>query len=599
MSDPSQIISYSITRFPQNLLIPDVDNDVTIQVMSNSDKIEYIRLSFEGEQLNISHDLEGLTDKIEINPGEAKNIDLKLIPVSDGFGKLSLNLYWLKIIEYSVKVKKVREKIVKSKINEIFKKYEGTSESIEVINPNEYLIKISRKEIRQIEPQLEQLPSKEKDIQIIKLAKGYLSNNELQKSLDLALKLSSSKEREDFYCKLTRVYALKDTENTLEIIKNLTDDKLKQTLLKHIAIDQISNNPEQAIRVAKLILDDDLKETTFTYILTQVFKSDSKRALNSVKTIDDGFLKAKLLLQLGKLAFEKNKSELKSIISQINENLKLSLDKIDGDKKLRKKIYSLLKDSINIIAEIENPKIADSVIEHIKNPEFKEKIEKDLFDTIYETVDEIKTKIEQELISSQYFLFNTYTSSITNEIINFSQIGGNISNNILAHTFDFNVALFSLFSFNFSIFPLIDRVYNDVKFDLKKSIGYYIFPSKSNYDDQELIILKRILSHFFKNLDRLSGQMLIFNLDFIPYLGKPTIIVSSEPNGNDILTSKIKKLGDKVNLTIDDSLFKGGKIFDTLSESFPLNKCKVINLILSYEFINDYNLFKAFVELLI
>ena len=40
MSNSSNIISLNITKFPQNLLLPGVDNDVTIQLINNSDKIE-------------------------------------------------------------------------------------------------------------------------------------------------------------------------------------------------------------------------------------------------------------------------------------------------------------------------------------------------------------------------------------------------------------------------------------------------------------------------------------------------------------------------------------------------------------------------------
>ena len=130
------------------------------------------------------------------------------------------------------------------------------------------------------------------------------------------------------------------------------------------------------------------------------------------------------------------------------------------------------------------------------------------------------------------------------------------------------------------------------------TMGYYVFPSIEDYQNTELTTLKTTLIQFFRNFTNLSNQLYIFNLDFIPYLGKPTIILSSESHLNESLKAKIQRLGDKVSLIIDDSLFRGGKIYDILKELFPPAKSKIINLLLSYEFINDYNLLKDFIQTL-
>ena len=98
-------------------------------------------------------------------------------------------------------------------------------------------------------------------------------------------------------------------------------------------------------------------------------------------------------------------------------------------------MYDYVRDSLHAIAENENPATALTIIERINIPEFKEKINKDLFDIIYEVVDEIRTKVESDLVFSQYFLLNTYISNINNEIRSFSSVGGNVSNNILSGDF--------------------------------------------------------------------------------------------------------------------------------------------------------------------
>ena len=216
-------------------------------------------------------------------------------------------------------------------------------------------------------------------------------------------------------------------------------------------------------------------------------------------------------------------------------------------------------------------------------------------------VDEIRTRMEPSPVYSHYYLFNTVTSNINEFVKSFSLTGGNISNNILMNDFNFNAIIVSLFSYDFSIFPIIDRVYSDLKFNLNKSFAYYIYPSKENHSQSELKTINNTLTQFLaSNLKNTPNSILIFNLDFIPYLGKPTIILSCEPGIDDEINSKItKNLGDSANLIIDESLFKGGAIVDNLKQLFPPNMCKIVNLILSYEFINDYNILKSFIQSII
>ncbi len=587
MSNSATIISLNITKFPQNLLIPDMDNDVSLQVINNSDKLENFKFVFEGENLDINLKSAELKDQIEFAPKETKNIDIRLNPTASGFGKLTINVYWLKIVEYTVKVQKVREIAPKSKFYKIFDNYRFKSaEKIDTMNPKEFFLTMTLTELQKIEEQLETMRNNYKstlsldststeaftkvtieviDKTIRQLAKGYLSNKNLQLSLSLALELSDPNEQLKFYINLIRAHAIENLSEALQIIRSLNDLNLQQNLLKLVVFDQIPVNPIQASNLTENITN--LSE------------------------------KIKLLFNIAQELYNNNKSsELLTVLKRIIEVLFKSPEINSEDKKDQKLIYDSLKDAINGIAEIESPGAANTIIEGISKITLKERIAKDLFDIIYELVDEIRTKIDSELIFSQYFLLNTYISNINNEIKSFSSIGGNVSNNILSGDFNFKLVFLSLFSFNFSIFPFIDRVYNDLKFNLKKSIAYYIFPSVNNFQDNELTVLQRTLNQFFNNFANVPSQLLIFNLDFIPYLGKPTVILSSESQLNNNLKSKIEKLGDTVNLIIDDSTFKGGKIYDNLKSIVPPNKCEIFNLILSYEFINDYNAFMAFIQ---
>ena len=212
-------------------------------------------------------------------------------------------------------------------------------------------------------------------------------------------------------------------------------------------------------------------------------------------------------------------------------------------------------------------------------------------------VDEIKIKVEPTIVFSQYYTLNVLTSKLSREIKDFSFVGGNISNNTLLNDFNFNIAFISLFSLDFSIFPFIDRVYSDLKNNSQKSFAYYLYPSLSNHNQEELQIMRSTLTQFFP-INKMNGPITMFNLDFIPYLGEPTIIISSE--NSQLISSKIKnKLADRVKLLVDNDLFEGGKVKEFLVSVFNSNKITIINLVLSYEFINDYNILKAFIEALI
>lgn len=587
MSNSSNIISLNITKFPQNILIPDMDNDVSIQATNNSNKNENFRFVFEGENLDVYYKSESLNDQVEFAANETKSIDLKLNPTASGSGKLIINGFWLKIVEYTVKVQKVRETVPKNKLNKILEnyKFKGT-EKIDSIDPKEYLLGMTLKEIQTAEEQLKTMKKNYDsslssnstnseafsrvtieviDKTIKQLAKGYLSNNNIQNALGIALELSDPNDRINFYINLIRAYAFENMNDAVQIIRSLNDINLQQNLLKSLIFDQASHNPIPALTLTTGITDSSTK-------ILLLF--------NIAKQLND----------------DNNSSELPKIFRKTIETVLKSIGLNSEDKKDQKFFYESLKDAINGIAEIENPGAANNIIEGIDNQTLKESITKDLFDMIYELVDEIRTKIESELVFSQFFLLNTYISNINNEIKSFSNIGGNVSSNILSGDFNFNIVFLSLFKLDFSIFPFIDRVYSDLKFNLKKSFGYYIFPSAENFKNNEVNILQKSLQQFFNNFTSVSNQLFVFNLDFIPYLGKPTVILSSESPRSNVIKSKIEKLGDNVNLIIDDSLFKGGEIYDNLTKIIPSTKGEIFNLILSYEFINDYNAFKAFIQ---
>jgi hypothetical protein len=134
---------------------------------------------------------------------------------------------------------------------------------------------------------------------------------------------------------------------------------------------------------------------------------------------------------------------------------------------------------------------------------------------------------------------------------------------------------------------------------MKKSFAYYLFPSINNHDEEELSIIKQTLTQFFSPI-KISKQLIIFNLDFIPYLGKPTVILSEEGQLVQNIKSKLEKhMKNELEIIVSNGMFKGGDAQITLNNIFQGRNFTVINLILSYEFLNNYEVFKSFIESII
>ncbi|MCK4381836.1 MAG: hypothetical protein KAW66_00950 [Candidatus Lokiarchaeota archaeon] len=617
-ADPNHVISISVTKFPQNLLIPDGENSVSFQVINQSDKDEHFKFVFEGENLEIDVKPIEFLDEVLFKSGETKKIDLLLKPTTDGFGKLTVNAYWMKLVEYTVKVQKIRDKISTSRITHILKNKQFLqSVKRDSFNPKDFIITSSKGEIKKIEKQIKEstvnstksqnnsqsssVPKGEIDTNLTLLAKSYLSIGEFYKALESSLQLTNEDEKLELYYNLIRTNATLKLDSSLQVVEKLNDLKKKNQIAKSIALDYVIIDPDQVSKILSFIKEDSIKENAIFEVIFMSLEKDSNLALKFTEFIKDEIVKVKVLFNiLKKLHENKNNSLILTIINQIDEIiLKSKLINLSTDQNYHNPAYEYFKETICILAELDCPEAADKVIEGLDSEKLKKTVAKDLFKEIYKMVEEKQTKVEPIGEFSQFFLLNTYTSQISRQVNDFSLIGGNASSNILMNNFNFNIALISLFSFNFSIFPVIDRVYLELNHKSNKSIAYYIYPSISNHNQEELKTIQTTLKKFFQP-ESIKNKVTVFNLDFIPYLGKPTAILSSISDDLNAIKSKVvKALGDRVNVIIDDDLFRGGKTVESLNSIFYGSNFKIVNLILSYEFINDYDVFKTFVQSLI
>jgi hypothetical protein len=598
-------ITLTVTNFPHNLLIPNGENLVSFQVRNNLDKEGDFKFSFEGENIAVRLKTEEFEKKITLKKDEIKTIDLTLNPTSDGIGKLIVNIYWLKFVEYKAKVQKIRDSIPSSKMDAILRTKQFLPTDFgDDFDPNDFFNSTNKGEGKRIEKEIkslrtpqngQEIPVEKIDSLLKELAKIYLESKEFYPALEKALELSVEKEKNQFYYNLIRAYAVVDFDQCIQVIAKLTDKLEKYQLIQNVGLDFVLVSIDQIDKLLALVDDPEEKQKILIKIMSKVSQKNVEMTLKLLKYVSEEIIKVKILFNLAKMLHDNKKDDIISTL--INDIVTILKSSNLNENNCENPMYHLLKDAIELLAELDHPETADSIINGISEKEVKDKLTRDLFDDIYMMVDEIKTKIEPSIIFSQYYTLNVLISQLSKEIKDFSFIGGNVSNNVLLNDYNFNITFISLFSLDFSIFPFMDRVYTDLKTNSRKSFAFYVYPSISNHDEEELQIMQSTLTRFFP-VTKMNNPSIVFNLDFIPYLGIPTIILSSQ--NSQLISSKIQnKLADRVKLIVDDDLFEGGQAKEFLKRVFNSNNVAVINLILSYEFINDYNILKAFIEALI
>ncbi|MBN1213849.1 MAG: hypothetical protein JXA99_00250 [Candidatus Lokiarchaeota archaeon] len=593
ISDTSKNILLKIAQLPQNLLIPKIQNLLKIELINSSKNEENVKLELNSDNLNFQF-LDNATNPIVLKPKETKIVNINIIPTGNGIAKLDIKGIWTKETQVKVKVQKIKENINGTKLNNILENYHFKKKDyLKKFDPIEFLVELDRNEFKALEKSLIESPGNENEKDLIKLAKAYLSNKQFEKALITANKIPKEKHRLAFLQDLIRAYAFVDTQYAIKYIDSLGKKINKSEFLKTIALDEVYKNPDMAINIASRIDDINIKKECFIEIIQKIVQDKPDTTIELMKYIQmdvETYLSIMLNIiesywRLGNL--ETTKEYLLRVIYFVK-------DKYNSNN------YKFIRDSIYAMAELFTPKIADNLIESIEDQRLKERIAKDLFNDIYYLVEEIQTRIETKILASFQYHLNTYSSNINEHIINFAQKGGNLSLNTLSGDTNFNSLFISLFKFDFSVFPIFEHLYSDLKLNSSKSIAYYIFPSSENMNQNEYDIIVNTLKFLITSKISNTNQFNVFNIDFIPYLGKPTLIIGSEYQSIiQWIENKLSSMRNKIDIMIDDNFFAGGKSKNQLAEIFESNRFRIINLILSYEFINDFNIFKELVQILI
>jgi len=620
MSQTQNIVGLNFLNFPLKLLIPDQDFQLNFQIINNSPNSELYQIIINEENIDIIQS-EDFAKGVQFKAKETKQFQIKLRSKVNGQGKLIFNINHLKTVKYIVKVQKIREVVSISKINEIFgKEYITSTDMEDLFFKDEYIVNMSENEIQEALSKLDlpdeppvgseygedsqppSFPVEQKQLLIKKIAKAYFTKKELLKAFRIIERLSDDNQRWDLYSDLVRAYAFINIGEAIKYANVIPNKERKENLLKNIALDVVLTDAEQASQIALLIDDPKLKETLLSEILFKCIRSNPLLAIEISNLIEDLTLRILVLFEIcSALLDQNNKPKVLELIQKILTTL-LSTKTINlAENKFNNFNYHLFLNSVHALAELDSPKAADAYIKSLKVKKLRKHISKDLFDILYKMVDETRTKIDSKVVLNQYYLINTYASRVFEGLSNFTNMDGNISENVLSNNFNFKVLLFCLFGYSFNIFPFIDRIYKELKGENNILSAYYIYPVKGKYRENDTLTIKKTIEHFFKsNFSQMSGNTYIFNLDFIPYLNTPTIIMESDPSIKNLIQSKINNiLRNKISLILDDGVFKGGDLSEFLKSIFPINRFKILNLALSYEILNDYILFKDFIKALI
>ncbi|MFX1392227.1 MAG: hypothetical protein ACFFAH_01515, partial [Promethearchaeota archaeon] len=401
ISDPEKTISLKITRFPLNLLIPSNENQIIFEATNRFNKQAFFKFAFEAENLRVEIPSELKEDAIQFGPGESKILEIKLIPTIDGTGKLSMFVNWMKIVEYTVKVKKVRSKVKKSQITKIFARQPSLSigKYADAFNLDDFVISTTKDELTQLEKELEKKKKEYKSIHLLKqdiltqkakpkkemsiteiesnkkqlieeidnyirkLAKGYLYNKDLENSLKSALKLSDEQEKASFYYELIRAYASMDLDASFEVINNITNIDRKYSLIRNVAFDFAKKDPELSPKIAYLIKDPLKRENLIIDIIGNTISLNPNIAAKISTLVSDDLLKVKILFSIVKEFYKRNsKTEVINFLNQIIDVIEKSSKLNLSENNFNNSAYNFYKDAICILAEIDSPQAADTII---------------------------------------------------------------------------------------------------------------------------------------------------------------------------------------------------------------------------------------------
>jgi hypothetical protein len=581
------LLTIVLTNYPSSILLGTKTYELNFQITNNSNKPEQVIFHFtmEGIEGKIS---KNPLEPVVLEPGKPFSLLVPITPIGNGSAKLILQSNIYQEVKYKEKVwhikdelppKRGKEALMKSFLN--FKDLKKEKKKFPKFKNGKSLsLEDAAREYEKVfSSNMDQI---EKDSRLQEISRQVYN-----KDKNFAFEVLKMVQNEAAIQELLAdfIYAALDSDMELALSKlsSLKDSQIKDDLIQNIIPHILEKDLDMAIDLSKQINNLEIRDVIIRDIFYYAYLKKFDEAMQLVNLVTDNHIQLGLYYEIIKILKKSDPSKCDALLQNMIQ------------KSVNTNEIEILVELVIILALIHNPKQAVDIIETFP-PNIKAAVKKQILKYFWNEIEEEKVRIEEVPISSLYYGFNVMAKP-TPIITKISELGGTVSSNLIEGNMNSVIGIVNLFSFNFPIYPTIEQCYAEIKDEKGKSFYYLIIPlknaEKSSYETVQTIIRNLFVDHS----NQVSHRMYIFNLDFIPYLSKPTIIVEDDPEENIVMQSIIKRVFKKdVSLIIDDGLFKGGKIKTWIKSILPSSKFKLLNIVLTYDFLNNYALFKKFMS---
>jgi len=214
-------------------------------------------------------------------------------------------------------------------------------------------------------------------------------------------------------------------------------------------------------------------------------------------------------------------------------------------------------------------------------------------------VDKIKEIVEEQVYSTSIYL-NALDKESSTQLKQFAKKG---DSNILTSATGLPLCICYFYSENqMSKWKIRPALIRDISIRIKEKFGkfsYYLsYPLSQHLDEDEIPNIQEAIQTFVLPHSSSAKPLLILNLDIIPELEKPSIIIGYEKSG---IYEEVRGLltdifGNSIDIFVDDCVFSGGLLYNQLSTWTGPSHARVLNMVLSNNFISNISLFQNLVE---
>ncbi len=429
------------------------------------------------------------------------------------------------------------------------------------------------------------LTDAQKDGKLLEIARGvFMEDSEY--GFKVLSQIKNEETRNTWLEHMIPTGILLDYQSTLSVVMDMDDEK-KNKYFEMLAYATGPVNPNDAIMIALNLEDVEKRDQIIKDILFKALDTNPDIAFNAIYQINNEKFQRKVLFELIKRtsAIDKEKAinSLKSLIDNI----------LSGANQ------EFIKNCMIFLAHLTSPQSVYDLIEKFDDSQ-KKIIQDQLKEHLKVQVEETRTKIVPEVVTNTFFQIPTIVNDITKSIEDLIEKGGMISPNLLANSHQTDILIVAPFKYNFPVGMSFFQSYLQILQERQKIFSYIVYPSEDLTNQVEKDHLFRIITDLIRknsNVLRIPTKVILF--DLIPYLSKPTVLLG---NGKEDNTEGIQQLErsldgvlqDHANIKINNTSFIRGQLLNEIKSKLSNKKFQIQNIILTYNFLNQFPLLKAF-----